>query len=339
MLKNYLKIALRYLTKNKTYSIINIGGLAIGIACTILIMLWIHYEFSYDTFHKNKDQIFWAVREYKNPDGTKEYSPVTVLPLAKALTTEYPEIKKAARFNDAFGDFPLRFKDKVFYANGGPTDQDFFKIFTFPFRFGNAAAAFQNSNSLVLTRSTAEKFFGNKNPIGETLQFELWGKWWNFTVTGVLENIPANSDFHFEMLFPISFLNKLGWDETNWKNGCVKTYILTKPGVNIKELSEKIADINHRHDPNAEASTILFPLTKVHLYNFAGNGRITYIYIFLIIAAFILIISSINFINLTTARYEKRAKEIGVKKASGASRLQIGGQFMIESILYSLFAL
>ena len=339
MLKNYLKIALRYLTKNKSYSIINIGGLAIGIACTILIMLWINYEFSYDAFHKNKDQIFWAVREYKNPDGTKEYSPVTVLPLAKALTTGYPEIKKAARFNDSFGDFPLRFKDKVFYANGAPTDQEFFEIFTFPFRFGNASAAFQNSNSLVLTRSTAEKFFGNKNPIGQTLQFELWGKWWNFTITGVLENIPANSDFHFEMLFPISFLNKLGWDESNWKNGCVKTYILTKPGVNIKGLSEKIADINHRHDPNAEASTILFPLTKVHLYNFEGSGRITYIYIFLIIAAFILVISSINFINLTTARYEKRAKEIGVKKASGASRLQIGGQFMIESILYSLIAL
>ena len=339
MLKNYLKIALRYLIKNKTYSLINIGGLAIGIACTILIMLWIDYEFSYDAFHKNEEHIFWAVREYNNPDDTKEYSPVTVLPLAKALTTEYPEIKKAARFNDAFDDFPLRFKNKVFYTNGAPTDQDFFEIFTFPFRFGNAAAAFQNSNSLVLIRSTAEKFFGNKNPIGETLQFELWGKWWNFTVTGVLENLPANSDFHFEMLFPISFLTKLGWDETNWKNGCVKTYILIKPGVNIKELSEKIADINNRHDPNSEASTILYPLTKVHLYNFEGGGRITYIYIFLLIAAFILIISSINFINLTTARYQKRAKEIGVKKAAGASRLQIGGQFMFESVLYSFFAL
>jgi len=339
MLKNYLKIALRYLTKNKTYSIINIGGLAIGMACTILIMLWINYEFSYDAFHKNKDQIFWAVREYNNPDGTKEYSPVTVLPLAKALTTEYPEIKKAARFNDAFGEFPLRLKGKMFYTKGTPVDQDFFEIFTFPFRFGSAAAAFKNSNSLVLTRSTAERFFGNKNPIGEVLQFELWGKWWNFRVTGVLENIPANSDFHFDILFPVSFLDKLGWDETNWKNGCVKTYILTKPGINIKELSKKIVDINRRYNPNVEASIILFPLTKVHLYNFDGSGRITYIYIFSIIAAFILVISCINFINLTTARYDKRAKEIGVKKAAGASRLQIGGQFMIESILFSLLAL
>jgi putative ABC transport system permease protein len=339
MLKNYLKIALRYLTKNKTYSIINIGGLAIGMACTILIMIWINYEFNYDAFHKNKDQIYWAVREYNYPDGTKEYSPVNVLPLANALTTEYPEIKKAARFNDAFGEFPLRFKDKVLYANGAPTDQDFFEIFTFPFLYGTASSALQNSNSLVLTKSTAEKFFGSKNPIGETLQFELWGKWWNFIVTGVIENIPVNSDFRFDILFPVSFLNKLGWDETNWKNGCVKTYILTEPGININELSQKIADIGRRHNPDVEASTILFPFTKVHLYNFNGGGRITYIYIFLIIAAFILVISCINFINLTTARYEKRAKEIGVKKAAGASRLQIGGQFMIESILFSLLAL
>ena len=339
MLNNYLKIALRYLIKSKTYSVINIGGLAIGIACIILIMLWINFEFSYDAFHKNKDQIYWAVREYNYPDGTKEYSPVNVLPLANALTTEYPEIKKAARFNDAFGEFPLRFKDKVLYANGAPTDQDFFEIFTFPFLYGTASSALQNSNSLVLTKSTAEKFFGSKNPIGETLQFELWGKWWNFIVTGVIENIPANSDFRFDILFPVSFLNKLGWDETNWKNGCVKTYILTEPGININELSQKIADIGPRHNPDVEASTILFPFTKVHLYDFNGSGRIKYIFIFLIIAAFILVISCINFINLTTARYEKRAKEIGVKKAAGASRLQIGAQFMIESILFSLFAL
>jgi putative ABC transport system permease protein len=339
MLRNYLKIVFRYLVKNKTYSIINIGGLAIGMACTILILMWINYELSYDGFHKNKNQIFWAAREFDNPNGTKEYSPVTVLPLAKALTTEYPEIKKAARFNDAFGEFPLRFNDKVFYANGAPTDQDFFEIFTFPFCFGTASTVYQNPNSLVLTKSTAEKFFGNKNPVGKTLQFELWGKWWDFEVTGVMENIPANSDFHFDFLFPISFLNKLGWDETNWMNGCVKTYILTRPGSNATELTKKIADINHRHNSNAEASIILYPLSKIHLYNLDGSARITYIYIFLIIAVFILVISCVNFVNLSTARYEKRAKEIGVKKAAGASRIQLGGQFLVESILFSLMAL
>ena len=339
MLKNYFKIGFRNLVRNKTYSLINIGGLAIGMACAILIMLWINYELSYDGFHKNKNQIFWAVRSYENPDGTKEYSPVTVLPLAKALTTEYPEVIKAARFNDAFGEFPLRFKDKVFYANGAPADQDFFGIFSFPFLNGSASAALQNSNSLVLTKSTAEKFFGRTNPIGETLQFELWGKWWDFVVSAVIEDMPANSDFHFDMVFPVSFLNKLGWDDTNWMNGCVKTFFLTEKGVDINTLATKIAGINRRHNPNAQASIELYPLTKIHLYNLEGGGRIVYIYIFSVIALFILVISCINFVNLSTARYEKHAKEIGVKKTVGASRIQIGGQFLVESVLYSLLAL
>jgi putative ABC transport system permease protein len=336
---NYLKTALRNLKKNKTYSLINILGLTIGMTCTILILLWINYELSYDQFHMNSGQIYWAVREYENPNGTSNYSPVTVLPLADALTSEYPEIIKATRFNDAFGEFPLRYKDKTFFAKGSPADQDFFDIFTFPFIYGDTTGALENSNSIVITQRLAEKFFGDDNPVGRTLQFELWGQWWDFMITGVIENIPANSHFEFDLLFPTAFLLNRGWDETNWLNGCVKTYILTIPGTDAAALAEKIADINQRHHAQATAFIHLHPLNKIHLYNLDGGGRIIYVYIFASIAFFILLISCINYINLSTACSEKRAKEVGVRKAVGAFRRQLVIQFMVESIVFSFLSL
>ena len=339
MFGNYLKTALRNLKKNKTYSFINIFGLTIGMACTILILLWISYELSYDRFHRNSGKIYWAVREYENPNGTSDYSSVTVLPLADALKSEYPEIIKATRFNDAFGEFPLRYKGKTLFAKGSPADQEFFKIFTFPFIFGDANTALENSNSIVITESTAEKFFGDDNPTGQTLQFELWGQWWSFMVTGVIEDIPANSHFEFDLLFPTSFLLNRGWDETNWLNGCVKTYIQTVPRTDVVALNEKIEDINKRHHSQATASIHLHPLTRIHLYNLDGGGRIIYVYIFAAIAFFILLISCINYINLSTACSEKRAREVGVRKALGAFRSQLGSQFLTESIGLSFLSL
>jgi len=338
MFKNYLKIAFRNLRKNKIYGFINIFGLAIGLACTIFILLWIDYECRFDQFYKNSKQIQWVVRKYENPDGSTNFSPVTVLPLANALETEYPEVLKASRFNDAFGEFPIRYKNKTIFAEGSPADQDFFDIFTFSFKHGNATKALENSNSIVITKSISDKFFGESDPVGQTLQFELWGQWWDFMVTGVIENIPKNSHFKFDLLFPIAFLINRGWDENNWLNGCVKTYILTEPGISSKELSNKIADINLRHHPQATAETHLHPLTKIHLYDLDGGGRIIYVYIFAAIAIFILVISCINFINLSTVVSEKRTKEIGVRKTAGARRFQLGAQFLIESIFYSFIA-
>lgn len=339
MFKNYLKIAFRNLRKNKTYSLINISGLAIGMACTILILLWVKYELSYDGFHKNNKEIYWTVRKYANPDGSADFSPVTVLPLAEALKSEFPEILKATRFNDAFGEFPLKCKDKTIFAEGSPTDPDFFDIFTFPLKYGDAATALKNSNSIVITNNMARKFFGDNNPVGETLQFELWGQWWDFMVTGVMEDIPGNSHFDFDLLFPTTFLINRGWDETNWLNGCVKTYIQTAPGTDAAALTAKIADINQRHHPQATVSIYLHPLNRIHLYNLEGGGRITYIYIFATIAIFILLISCINVINLSTACSEKRAKEVGVRKVVGAFRRQLASQFLIESIVFSLLSL
>jgi putative ABC transport system permease protein len=339
MFKNYLKITFRNLRKNRTYSLINISGLAIGMACTILILLWVNYELSYDGFHKNYKEIYWTVRKYANPDGSTDFSLVTVLPMADVLKSEFPEILKAARFNDAFGEFPLKFKDKTIFTKGSPTDPDFFDIFTFPFKYGDAATALGNSHSIVITNRMAQKFFGENTPVGQTLQFELWGQWWDFMVTGVIEDIPANSHFDFDLLFSTTFLVSRGWDETNWLNGCVKTYIQTAPGTDAAALNKKIADINMRHHPQATASIYLHPLKKIHLYDLDGGGRIIYIYIFTTIAFFILVISCINFINLSTACSEKRAKEVGVRKVVGAFRRQLASQFLIESIVFSLLSL
>ena len=321
------------------YSFINIFGLAIGMACTILILLWINYELSYDRFHENGEQIHWVVRKYENPDGSTDFSPVTVLPLADALKSEYPEILKATRFNDGFGEFPLKFEDKTIFAKGTPADPDFFDIFTFPFKYGDAATALDNSNSIVITNRMAKKFFGDNNPVGHTLQFELWGKWWDFLISGVIEDVPINSHFDFDLLFSTAFLINRGWDETNWLNGCVKTYILTMPGNDAAALIEKIADINQRHHSQATASIHLHPLTRIHLYNLDGGGRIIYVYIFATIAFFILLISCINFINLSTACSEKRTKEVGVRKVIGAFRRQLGIQFLVESIVFSFLSL
>lgn len=339
MFKNYIKIIFRNLRKNKIYSLINISGLAIGMACTILILLWVEYELNYDGFHKNNNEIYWTVRKYTNPDGSTDFSPVTVLPLAEALKSEFPEILKATRFNDAFGEFPLKFRDKTIFAKGSPVDPDFFDIFTFTFKYGNAVTALENSNSIVITNRMAKKFFGDNNPIGQTIQFELWGSWWDFLITGIIEDVPANSHFDLDLLFSTTFLLNRGWDETNWLNGCVKTYILTIPGMDVAALTEKIADINMRHHPHATASIHLHPLKKIHLYNLDGGGRIIYIYIFVTIAFFILLISCINFINISTACSEKRAKEIGVRKVVGAFRHQLGSQFLIESIMFSFLSL
>jgi putative ABC transport system permease protein len=223
----------------------------------------------------------------------------------------------------------------MIFAKGAPADKDFFGVFNFPFKYGNATSAFENKNSIVLTEKMSTKLFGESDPLGQKLEFELWGQWRDFEVTGVINDIPANSSLDFEMLFPISFL---GWDENNWLNGCVKTFISTVPGTNMDELAKKIALLNREHNIKATALLSLQPLTKVHLYNLEGGGRITYVYLFSAIAIAILIISCINFVNLVTAYSGKRMKEVGVKKVMGASRGQLRRQFLLESVWFALFA-
>ena len=339
MFRNNLLIFLRNIRAQKIPNIINLIGLSIGLACVIMIFCWIKYELSYDTFHKDPDKIYRVVRRYENPDGSVDFSPVTVLPLAKELQSSFPGIIGVTRFNDAFGELPVRNGDTKIFAKGAPADGEFFSMFNFPALYGNITSSFDISNSVVITESLSKKLFGVRNPVGQNIEFELWGRWNNFEVSAVIKDIPPNSNFDFEMLFPVNFLVSTGWDESNWLNGCVQTYILAAPGTQINDLAQKIAPVNREHHPKATAILTLQPLLKIHLHNLEGGGRITYIYIFSAIAFIILLISFINSINLTTAYSGKRMKEVGVKKVMGACRSQLKKQFLLESLGFSTFAL
>ena len=339
MLKYNLLIFLRNIRNQKIPNTINLIGLSVGLACTILIFFWIKYELSFDTFHKHSDNIYRVVREYENPDGSVDFSPVTVMPLAKELKSSFPNIVKATRFNNAFGEFSVRQGDTRLFAKGAPADKQFFDIFNFPVRYGNITSVFNNNSSIIITKSLSNKLFGKDNPVGQMFEFELWGRWNSFEVAAVIDDIPANSNFDFDMIFPINFLVSMGWDENNWLNGTVQTYILTSGGTDINDLAKKIAPVNREHHPKATALLILQPLTKMHLYNLEGGGRITYIYIFATIALVILLISCINFVNLSTAFSGKRAKEVSVKKVIGAHRSQVGKQFLLESVWFAIISL
>jgi len=339
MLRYNLLIFFRNIRNKKIPNIINLIGLSLGLACTMLIFCWIKYELSFDTFHKDSEKIYRVVRKYENPDGSVDFSPVTVLPLAEELKSSFPEIVGVTRFNDAFGEFPVKNGDNMMFAKGTPVDKDFFSIFNFPVKYGNISSDFDISNSIVLTERLSKKLFGTANPIGQKLEFELWGQWNNFEVTAVIKDIPSNSIFDIEIFFPVNFLVSMGWDENNWLNGCVQTYILTGPGSDIIDLAKKIAPVNREHQMKATAMLMLQPLVEIHLHNLEGGGRITYIYIFTAVALIILLISCINSINLTTAYSGNRMKEIGLKKVMGAYRSQLGKQLLFESVWFSIFAL
>lgn len=339
MLKYNLLLFLRNIRNQKIPNAINLIGLSVGFACTILIFFWITYELSFDTFHKYSDEIYRVARKYENPDGSIDFSPVTVMPLAEELKASFPDIIETTRFNDAFGEFPVKHEDKLLFAKGAPADKEFFDVFNFPFRYGNRASIFNSNSSIIISESLSNKLFGKENPVGEMLEFELWGRWNNFEVAAVISDIPANSNFDFEMIFPVNFLISMGWDENNWLNGTIQTYLLTSAGTDLKELAKKIEPLNREHHPKATALLILQPLTKIHLYNLEGGGRITYVYIFAAIALIILLISCINFVNITTAVSGKRLKEVGVRKVIGARRSQVGKQFLLESVWFAVFSL
>jgi len=346
MFKNYLKIAFRHLIKHKRYSLINILGLSIGLACFILIMLWVQDELSYDRFHKNVDHIYLALRS-----DIGITSGVTSKMLAPALKDEMPEVIEAT----SFIQFPssiklyLKYKNMGFEENFSLVDPQFFDIFSFNFKDGNPQSAFLNPNSIVLTESMAQKYFGDKNALGESLNLTLLGQTRTLKVTGILENIPHNSHFQREVFIPISYVkNTYGiedWDR--WYNYQSQTYILTQSKVDISAMEYKIADLERKNLPNQNLENLsysLLPLKKIHLHAnniefFASTGDIKYVYIFTVIAGIILLIASMNYMNLSNALSLKRTKEIGIQKVVGAQRSNLVRQYFGETIIITFIAL
>ncbi|UCE42421.1 MAG: ABC transporter permease [Candidatus Aminicenantes bacterium] len=332
MIRNYFKIAFRNIIRNKVFALINILGLAVGMACFILITLWIQDELSYDKFHANKDNLYLLT--IIHPDDVVD--PNVPYALAPRLADEFPEFSQYTRIYEygllATCTFKHQPKDGLpvmFYEdNVNFVDISFFSMFSFPFVFGSPETAFRNPNSLVITDKMATKYFGHDNPLGKVLTLNNRD---DFVVSGVI-HIPSNSHLQLDFLTPLP--DRL-IDDWNWRD---PSYILLDKNASVAEVKQKIAGALIKHSPYKFASTIkvdLLPLTKVHL-NF---GRRTYVYIFSLISTFILLIACINYMNLATACSANRSREVGLRKVMGAKRPELVQQFLGESILMSAIGL
>ncbi|SEO13864.1 ABC-type antimicrobial peptide transport system, permease component [Mucilaginibacter gossypiicola] len=346
MIRNYFKIALRNFVNNKVYSALNIIGLASGIAVAILIGLWIYTQISYDRFLPGY-QLAYKVKFNVNNNGEINTVGSTNLPLADALKKDFPEIKYVAQ-TDWMGSHPLTVGDKRINVNGAMAGGDFLKIFQYPLLKGSANAVLSDPYSIVLSQATATALFGNADAVGKTVKIDNFH---DLRVTGILKDVPANSTFQFSFIVPFAYYSMTN-DEvkhslTNWDNNSFQTFVALQPNTSYAELAPKIKGTMVRHSPKYYAQTkaelFLEPLKDWHLFSeyrngIVSGGLIDYVKMFALIGILILIIACINFTNLATARSEKRAREVGVRKAIGSSRKNLIFQFLVESMTLTFLA-
>jgi putative ABC transport system permease protein len=339
MIKNYFVIAWRNLLRKKSFSVINIAGLSIGMAAAVLILLWIQHELSFNRFYKNEEHIFQAGNRYKIDGQTNTWFN-TPYPMAKAIQQEYPEVEHVSRYGFIP---PLLFSigDKNITGRGFSVDSNFLQIFSFPIVKGNAATMLNSPGSVVITDKFGKQLFGDEDPIGKMVLIDNRD---NFKVSGVLKDHPANTSFQFQYLIPWSYLRQIGMDDYNWGANSIATYVMLKPGTSLAGIQPKIKTLRKKYDKSdPEMETFLYPFSRTYLYSKFENGkeaggRIEIVRLFAVIAGFILLIACINFMNLSTARSEKRAKEVGIRKVAGARRMSLIGQFLGESLLFSIIA-
>ena len=338
MFQNYLKIALRTLKTHKTYSFINVTGLAIGIACSILMLMWVQDELSYDRFHQNSGELHRILLDSQGASATHEAVSPPIL--ARKMREEFPEVVNATRMT-IHGQMLFAYEDKTLYAeNGLLTDPSFFEMFDFPFIQGDPETALMELRSLVLTEELAEKYFGKSDPLGKTITINNRT---DYKVTGVIADIPTNSHMQFDFVRPFELFREAGRDLESWSDVSFYTYVQLQKGASIQAVNDKLKVMIEKEDP-AHNLYYLQPLSRIHLhsnfnFDFAGHGNILYVYIFTATALFILFIACINFMNLATARSGIRAKEVGMRKVVGAKKSDIIKQFFGESLLSSLLAL
>ncbi|MBZ4191464.1 ABC transporter permease [Niabella beijingensis] len=339
MIKNYFKTAWRNLIRNKVYSLINILGLSIGMAACILILLWVQNQVSHDQFHDKLDRIYVTNNRDIN-DGIKHAWAWTPNIMGPTLKKDYPEVEDAVRYSDG-SNFLFTVGEKKLVPSGAFADPGFLSVFTFPLLKGNEKDALKEVHNIVLTEKLATSLFGAEDPMGKVVKVDSADQ---FTVTGVLKNLPDNTAFDFDYLLPWMYKDKLGWTDSSWGNNSLATYVLLKPGASHEAFDQKINKITTAHltnDPlykNREVFTQ--PFKDQWLYSKQENGRYTggridMVRLFMTIAGLILIIACINFMNLSTARSEKRAKEVGIRKVVGAQKKGLIAQFIGESVLLS----
>ena len=340
MIRNYFKIAFRNLFRYKGFSFINIFGLATGMACSLLIFLFVKDEISYDRFHKDSDKIYRVVKDFVNDDGSRLPDATTPPALSPAMQREIPEVAHVTRVFPNWGaNFLIRYADKkIMEEKLCRVDSSFFDVFTFPFLQGNAKDIFKDINSIVITESAAKRYFGNEDPMGKTLQIDQLG---DLMVKGILKDVPYNSHFHFDFL--ISTRKFSGDIDANWGWYNFYTYAKLKSTANVAALNKKIQDLYKRNNEDGKNIFYVQPLTGIHLssnlkWELEPNSDKLYVYVFTIIAIFIILIAGINYVNLSTAKASVRAKEVGVRKVAGAFRSSLVNQFLIESIITCLIA-
>jgi putative ABC transport system permease protein len=346
MFSNYLKIAWRNLVRNKVYSTLNIMGLAVGMAVALLIGLWAYNEYTYDRFLPNYQQLYQIKKNVNSNGQIITYNNVS-LKLAEVLRNQIPEIEYVAE-SDWMIPHGLKVGDKKFYLAGAQINGDFLKMFQYPLLYGNAGTVLKDPYSIVLTESTAKTLFGNDNPIGKTVRFDNRH---DLKVTGILKDLPANSSFSFNYLVPFSYyeqndamvkFNRMAGFEQN----SYQAFVRLKPGVRYATIAPKIKDLEKTQKENMicmRTDVILHALKDWHLYGEYRNGQATtgfieYVRMFSVIGLLVLLIACINFINLTTARSEKRAREVGVRKVMGSQRKELVMQFLAESFLLTCIA-
>jgi ABC-type antimicrobial peptide transport system permease subunit len=339
MFKNYFKVAFRNLKRHKGYSFINITGLAIGMACCLLISLWVLDELSFNRFHAHADQLY-RVEFDQNYSGKLFHVTVSPYPMAQALEAEIPEIEHAVR-TAGMGELLVRYGDKILYQDGiMAVDPAYLEIFTFPLVKGDSSTALSDPLSMIVSEELAAKYFGDEDPLGQTLTIDTRH---TFRITGVMKNIPQNSDFRFKMLLSFKFLEDQGYTNDSWDSNNIPTYIKLRGDASAAQVTAKITELNARNRDTEDLTFSLMPLARIHLYSHfgfdTGPRASQYVYIFSVIAFFVLLIACINFMNLSTARSAKRAKEVGIRKVVGAVRGEITRQFYGESLLFTLISL
>lgn len=326
----------RYFIKNKISALINISGLAIGLTGFVCIALYVEHELSFDKFHPRSQDTYRIVKDFVNPDGSAVPDATTPPALAKAVRTELSYVETATRFTAPRGRlYLLQCDEKKFYETElTRVDKEFFNVFDLPFVEGEKETALNHIHSIILTESTARRYYGNEKAVGKTIRMNVDGGK-DYTVSGVLKDIPANSHFTFKLVIPFESRTD---PDTRWQGSNFYTYARLNPGVSPSTLNSDVEKIVKANIPNTLDRYYAQALSDIHLHSdlkfeLLPNGDMTYIRIMVIIGIFILLIACINYINLVTARSSDRAKEVGIRKAVGAVRFQLMRQFLLESVL------
>ncbi len=349
MLTNYIKIAIRNIRKNKSFTAINIIGLAIGMAGALMIMLWLHNMLTMDRYHEKSDRLY-VISNRDEDKGDKYAWSATPKILGPSLKEEFPDIESYSRYSN-FHMFLTTYQDKKLKSQLAFVDSGLFEMFSFKFLSGDKTGLLKDPNSIVLTEKKAKDLFGAEDPIGKTIKIDSINQ---VTVQAVIKDIPTNSSFNFEGLISWEYGKKIGFYDDNWANNSIKTFILLKNGVPLNQFNEKIKTFTKDHInadkglvENSSSSNVeifAFPYKNAYLYNNGKggvyeSGRIDLVRLFAWIGGFILVVACINFMNLSTAKSERRAKEVGVRKVIGAKKQSLIFQFLTESMLLSLLAM